>query len=87
MAASGVVITLAAGTLTFGNEWYQTNKPDWKIPVATLLLAALIDAVNSVDSTAATGLGIIIFIGATATKFKGKSVANTLTSIAKGKTT
>ena len=74
--ATGIILT--AGTITFGNEWYQTGKVNWKIPVATVLIAAVFDGLAHIDQNAAVGLSIIVLIGAVTTEFNGKSVADTV---------
>jgi hypothetical protein len=74
--ATGIVIV--AGTVTFGNEWYQTKEVNWKIPLATILIALGIDGLSHLDSNAATGLAILVLIGAVTTKFNGQSVANVI---------
>lgn len=80
--ATGIVLT--AGTITFANEWYQTNTVDWKIPVATVLVAALFDGLAHIDEKAAVGLSVVVLIGAVTTRFNGKSVADTVGSFFKG---
>jgi hypothetical protein len=77
--ATGIV--LVAGTMTFANEWYQTGKVNWRVPVATLLLAAGFDALAHIDDKAAIGLSIMVLIGAATAKFGGASVADTLAQI------
>lgn len=73
-AATGIV--LAAGTMTFANEWFQQpGTINWRIPVATLLGAGLMDLVSRLDNKAAIGLSVMIFIGAAVTPFNGESVA------------
>ena len=79
VAAPSIILT--AGTITFANEWYQTKKVDWKVPVATLLAAAIFDGLALVDSKAATSLAVIAFIGAITTSFNGKSAAGTLAGL------
>jgi hypothetical protein len=74
--ATATVIVLTAGTITFANEWYQTKQINWRVPVATLLLAALADGLAKVDNSAATGLSVMILLGALLTKFNGKSAAD-----------
>ena len=66
-----------AGSMTFANEWYQTNKPPWRVAVATVLIAAVFDGLAKLDDKAAVGLSIIVLIGAFTTKFHGNSVADT----------
>jgi glucokinase len=77
--ATGIV--LVAGTATFTNEWYQTGKVNWRVPVATLLLAAGFDALAHVNDKAAVGLSIMVLIGAATAKFGGASVADTLAQL------
>ena len=74
--ATGIILT--AGTITFVNEWYVTGKPNWKVPVATVLAAAVFDGISHIDSKAAVGLSIIVLLGAFTTRFNNKSVADTV---------
>jgi hypothetical protein len=77
MPALATGIVLAAGTMTFANEWLQ--QPDtinWRIPVATLLGAGMMDFLSRLDNGAAVGLSIMIFIGAAVTPFNGVSAAD-----------
>jgi len=78
MANTATAIILTAGTLTFANEWYQTKKVDWKVPVATLIMAAAFDGLAHLDSGAATMVSIMVLIGAATTKFDGKSIVDTV---------
>jgi hypothetical protein len=80
MAEIATGIVLIAGTMTFGNEWYQTGKVNWRIPVATVLAAAVFDGLAHIDSRAAVGLSIIVLMGAATTKFGGHSVVDTVAS-------
>ena len=77
--ATGMVLT--AGTMTFANEWWQTKQVNWRVPVATLLLAAAIDFVTKLDTTVANGLAVMIFIGAGTAQFNGKSAFDTLADL------
>jgi len=81
-------IILAAGTMTFANEWYQTKQVNWRVPIATLILAAAFDGLARLDNGAATSLAVIAFIGAGTTEFNGKSAFATLAQLfpAKGTT-
>jgi hypothetical protein len=78
MANTPTVIVLTAGTITFTNEWYQTKTINWRVPVATLILAGIFDGLARIDERAATGLSVMILIAAMLTKFGGKSVADQL---------
>lgn len=81
MASTATGIILIAGTMTFTNEWYQTKKVNWRVPIATLLAGAVIDGLSKVDDKAAIGLSIMVLIVASATKFGGKSVIDTLVQL------
>jgi hypothetical protein len=74
--ATGII--LVAGTMTFANEWYQTGKINWRVPVATVLAAAVFDGLAHVDEHAAVGLAIIVLMGAAVTEFGGKSASATV---------
>jgi len=76
-------IILFAGTMTFANEWYQTKQVNWRIPVATLLVAAGFDGLSHLDSGIATMLAVMVLIGAGTTEFNGQSVAGTLAQLFK----
>jgi hypothetical protein len=78
-AATGII--LIAGTATFTTEWYNTKKVNFKVPVATLLAAAVFDGLAKLDSKAATGLSIMVLLGALTTKWGGKSVVETLAAV------
>jgi hypothetical protein len=77
MTAS-VTITLVAGGMTFVNEWYQTRNIDWKVPLATSLLAVGMEVFSKLDNGAATALSVLVFLGAATTQFNGKSAVDTV---------
>jgi hypothetical protein len=81
MANTATVIVLTAGTITFTNEWYQTKKIDWRVPVATVLLAAGFDVMARIDSRGATLLSIMVLVAASTTKFNGKSAVSILSGL------
>lgn len=83
MSVSAPSVILTAGTLTFTNEWYQTKQVNWRIPVATLIGAAIVDGISQLNNNAAVGLSAMVFIGAITTKFNGRSIADTVTEITK----
>jgi hypothetical protein len=74
-------ITITAGTMTFANEWYQTKQVNWRIPIATLLLAAAFDAMAYLDETVSVMLATMVFIGAGVAEFNGKSAFETLAGL------
>lgn len=77
--ATGIILT--AGTVTFANEWYQTHQINLRVPVATLLAAAIFDGLAHIDDKAATSLSVIVLIGAMTAKFNGESAADTLAQL------
>jgi hypothetical protein len=79
--AAATNIILVTGGITFVNEWYQTKKLNWRVPVATLLLAAVFDGLAKLDSKAATGVAIMALIGAMTVEFNGKSAAATVADL------
>lgn len=74
------VIILVAGTMTFGNEWYQTKQINWRIPLATIFGALLFDGLAHINDKAATGISIMVLLGAAVARFNGKSVADTVSA-------
>lgn len=83
---AGPGLVILAGAMTFGNEWYQTGKPNWRVPVATLLGAALIGGLSALSTNAATALGGMVVIGAATARFNGKSVIQELNGALQGST-
>lgn len=81
MAGTATGIILIAGTITFANEWYQTKKVNWKVPIATLFAAAVFDGLGKLDDKAAIGLAVLVLLGAVTTKFAGKSVVDTMVQL------
>lgn len=77
----GTGLVLTAGTMTFANEWWQTHQVNWRVPVATLFLAAGIDFLSRLDTKIANALGVMIFIGAGTTTFNGRSAFDTLSDL------
>lgn len=73
------MITLTAGGITFVNQWYQTHNLDWKVPVATVILGAGVDAFSKLDSKGALLLSGLILMGALTTKFGGKTPIDLIT--------
>jgi len=82
--ATATNIILIAGTITFTNEWYQTKEVNWRVPVATIIIAAVFDGLAHLDDHAATGIAVIALIGALVTQFNGKSAASTLSGLMGG---
>jgi hypothetical protein len=79
--AAATAIVLTAGGITFVNEWYWTRQVNWRVPVATLFLAAIFDGLAKLDPKAGTGLSIMLLIGALMTEFNGHSAASTIAQL------
>lgn len=75
-------IVMIAGGLTFFNEWYQTDKVNWRVPIATFGGAWFVSAIAVVDERAAVGIAVMVLIGASSAKFGGKSVFDEIGAIA-----
>lgn len=78
MASTATGIILIAGTITFATEWYNTGKVNFKVPIATLLAAAVFDGLAKLDDKAAIGLSIMVLLGAVTVKWGGRSVVETI---------
>lgn len=76
----GPALVLTAGVMTFGNEWLQTNKLNWRVPVAALLGAGIMAAIGTVSTGAANGLAVMVLIAAANTQFNGKSAVQEIAS-------
>ena len=48
-ADTGMKLVLLAGGLTLSNEWLQTREINWRVPVATVLAAAVASGVGKVS--------------------------------------
>lgn len=59
--AKSTGIILAAGAITFGNEWLH-HKVNWKIPVATLGAAVVFAGLEKISEPAAVGLAVIALV-------------------------
>jgi glucokinase len=81
--STGIVLTATA--ISFGNDWVQTKSPNWRIPVAGLVVALIFDGVEKLNETAGVGLSIMMLITVLVTPMHGKSPAQTVLSLQKGK--
>jgi hypothetical protein len=80
MASPAAGIILIAGAITFTNEWYQDDhRINWRVPIATIIAAAVFDGLAKLDDKAAVGVSIMVLIGAFVNKVNGKSIADVLT--------
>ena len=59
-ASTGIILT--AGVITFGNEWLQTGKPNFRVAIATLGTALVFSGLEKLDEQAAVGLAAIVMI-------------------------
>lgn len=58
--STGIILT--AGVITFGNDWLQLGKPNWRIAIATLGTAVVFSGIEKLDEQAAVGLAAIVMI-------------------------
>lgn len=77
-------LVLLAGTLTFANEWVQTQSINWRIPVATVLAAAATASVGKLSPGGAAGLGVMALVVAATTPFNGKSPVQAVSGLING---
>jgi hypothetical protein len=77
-------IVLVAGSLTFVGEWYWEKKIDWKVPLATVLLAAGVEGLSAIDRNGATIMSVMVFLAAATTKYNGHSATDMVTNLVKG---
>src|SRR5215470_4958663 len=77
----GTGMVLVAGTMTFANEWYQTRSVNWRVPIATFLLARAIEFIGKIDTKISNAFAVMIFIGAGTTQFNGRSAFDTLSDL------
>jgi hypothetical protein len=77
----GPGIIMIAGTLTFVNEWYQVDKINWRVPIATFGAAWLIAGVAEVSPNTATSLAVMALIVACTTPLNGKSPVQEIASV------
>jgi hypothetical protein len=81
---AGPGLVLAAGTITFGNEWIQTGKLNFRVPVATIFASLLFTGIDKVSANATTGLGVLVLTASLMTPLGGgKSPLQELQSISK----
>jgi hypothetical protein len=77
--STGIILT--AGTVSFGNEWLQTETPNFRIPVATLVAAVFLDGVEKLYPKAAVGISVIALITVIITPLHGKSPMQTIVDV------
>lgn len=79
-ASTGIV--LAATGISFTNEWINTGTPNFRVGVAGLAVALVLDGVDKVSPQGATGLALIMLATVFLTPFGGKSPAQTFSQLA-----
>jgi hypothetical protein len=84
MSAPATTIVLVAGAVTFTGEWYWTKTIDWKVPLATVLLAGGFEVLSNMDRNGATILSVMVLIGALSTKFNGNSAFDMIQALIGG---
>ena len=79
--SKAVSLALGATGISFGNEWIQTNKPNFKVLVAGLASALLLDGVERINPQIGAGLATILVITVLITPFDGKAPVQTLSGL------
>lgn len=83
--AKSTGIVLGAGTISFTNDWYQSKKPNFRIPIATVAVAVIFAGIEKINEKAGVGLGIIMLVTVLLTPMHGKAPLQSLADIGKGK--
>lgn len=78
---AGPALVITAGSITFANEWLQTNKPSFRPLIAGLVGATAVGGLSKLSPKAGTALGAMILIVAVTTKFNGKSAVSEFASV------
>lgn len=81
MAATGTILVLTTGTITFTNEWLQKHELNWRIPIATFIAAAATDVIDKASHRSATVLGVLALIAGLTAPLAGKSPIQEFNSI------
>ena len=81
---TGMKLVLVAGVMTFGNEWYQTHDLNWRVPIATVIAAAVTAGIGHVSPGAGVGIGVMALVVAATTPLNGKSPVQELSSVVDG---
>lgn len=80
--AAGPNIVLTATAISFTNEWWQTDEPNFRIVAAGLVFSLIDAAIDHVSPVVASGLGTIMLITVLLTPFNGSSPIQTLSDLA-----
>jgi hypothetical protein len=81
MGAAAKIILVTA-FIAFANEWYQTDKPNFRIPVAGVLMAWVFEGIENLNENAGVGVAYMVFISSLLVPVKGeKSPIETATKI------
>jgi hypothetical protein len=78
---TGAMLVLAAGGITFATKFYYSHELDWKVVIATPLIAAGFAGLGKLDPKATMVLGVMALAGAATTKFNGHSFTDILIAL------
>jgi hypothetical protein len=84
MSSPATTIVLISGAVTFTGEWYWNHEIDWKVPLATILLAAGAEGLSAVDKNGATVLSCLVLLAALSTPFKGHTAFGMISGVLSG---
>jgi hypothetical protein len=80
----GAMLVLTAGGITFATKFYYSHDLDWKVAIATPLIAAGFAGMGKLDPKATMVLGVMALAAAATTKFNGHSFTDILLALGKG---
>lgn len=75
-------IVLAATGISFANEWVNTGTPNFRVGIAGLGVALLLDGIEHFSPVGAKGLATIMLITVLFTPFGGKTPIQTVGTLA-----
>lgn len=76
--SKSIPIVLTATTISFGNEWIQTEQVNFRVLVAGLAASLFLDGVEHISEPIGTGLATLMLVSVLLTPFNGNSPVGTL---------
>lgn len=74
--STGIVLTSTG--IVLANEWYQTNKVNFRVAIAGLGVALVFSGIEKINEKAGVGLSVIMLITVLMTPINGKTPAQTV---------
>lgn len=79
--STGAILSATAGSIAFANEWVSAGKVNFRIAVATPLLALFMYGVGKISAPLAAGLGGAVLVTVLVTPFNGQSPLQSVINI------